>query len=352
MSSTELDPELDHRVPEGEQLPAAVRRHATAALPAPGWTTIVMLVVFAVLPLFLGDGVTGTLVPILCLSIAAVGFDLAWGFCGILSFGQAIFFGVGAYSTGLLAGHHGHTSLLLNLLVSAATAGLGALILGLFLFVGRRPVGMVFLAVSTLVLSYLASEYVSDSQSLGGDNGISGLPYPKLFGLDLRSPRSEYWAALILLAVCLAVVLAVLRTHFGNLVKAIRLDEIRVAHLGYNVTAAKIIVFVLAGAMTGAGASLYVFAQGTVTPDALGIDLSTQIVLWVIVGGTGTLIGGVLGATIFEFIGTQLTGNAAQLWPIVFGIVLVLAATTMPNGLLGVWRTAWHALRERTDRRG
>ena len=312
-------------------------------------TAVVLVLLFA-LPGLVPAHVVTSLTVVFALALCAVGFDLAWGFCGIFSFGQALFLGIGGYTTAILAGRHGHPALVENLLLSGVLGGCAAFVVGAFLFFGRR-VGVVFLAVSTLVISYVAAEYASSSTYLGGEDGLTGLPYPSLGNVDFRQPTNLYDLCLGVTVAGVGLSALLLRSHFGTVMRAIRADEVRAAQLGYRTVAVKLIVFTYAGVLSAIAGSLYAFVQGGISPITVGVNQSTEIVLWVLIGGSGTLIGGLGGAALLEILGTQLSGEAARIWPIALGAILVLFATRLPRGLLPYLTDAGRTMGRRLTRR-
>ncbi|MBF6605974.1 MAG: branched-chain amino acid ABC transporter permease [Chloroflexi bacterium] len=270
----------------------------------------------------------------LILGILALSADLAWGSTGIFTLGQAVFFGTGAYAVGMLAVHAGMTDLVLASVVGLAAGALAGVLVGLFLFVGSR-VGELYVALVTLALGYAAEQLASGWDVLGSANGIPGVPAPTLGPLDLSNGPSMYYAILVLFALALAAGHLLNRSQFGLVMRAVRDDGERAEFLGYRRTSVQILVFTLTSGLAGMAGGIYALEEGFVSPGFLGVALSTQVLLWVVLGGRGTLIGPLLGMGVVKVFGGRVQEVLPQLWPVVLGALLLGTILYLPGGLLG-----------------
>jgi branched-chain amino acid transport system permease protein len=297
---------------------------------------IVLFAVFAAAPLVLADYLTVFVTRVLILALLALSFDLVWGYSGIMSFGQALFFGTAGYSVALLARDLEITSIFI-VLPAALVVGLClSLVVGGFLLLGRHPPTTIFVALGTLTGSYAADRLARGWYYLGGQNGIPSIPPMTAGGYAFAEGPVYYYLALTVLLIVYLVCRFVVRSQFGLALAGAREHEARIAHFGYEARQLKLIVFSLAGAIAGVAGGLYAFHEGFVWPDILGAVLSTQIVLYALLGGVGTLIGPVIGVIAIEIVGFWLADSFPRLWPMILGLLLLFVVLLSPTGLIGL----------------
>lgn len=272
--------------------------------------------------------------------MVALSLGLIWGFGGILCFGQAAFFGLGAYTFAIAGINIGESTLplILAVLVPAAFAA----VLGAFLFYGR--LGDVYLAVITLVVSLILFRWLNTTAGrgyeignarLGGFNGIPGFPLLNVPGRpdwELWGAGLYYVAALSLLAVFL-LVSWLLRSSFGRIAIGIRENEERVSLMGYDIRARKTVLFALGAGIAGLGGAFYAAWAEVVTPTLFGLQQSAEIIIWCIVGGLGTRAGPILGAAVLAYLKYLLGRQALIDNMFVMGAILVLFVLFLPRGL-------------------
>ncbi|MBK1656985.1 branched-chain amino acid ABC transporter permease [Paracraurococcus ruber] len=292
------------------------------------------LLALLLLPLALEDfGVIfATRVLILCL--LALSFDLVWGHAGIMSFGQALFFGAGAYGVALIGRDLDLAQAAATLPVAALVGGGLALLFAWFLLLGRQP-SIIFVSLGTLTGSYAAERLVNASEYLGGRNGISGVPVLQFGDFEFLEGPRFYYLALGILAVVYVLCRLLVRSQFGLVLAGIRDDEKRLAFLGYRVPLFKAAVFGWAGLVAGLGGGLYAYHEGFAGPVSLGMQLSTMAVLYALFGGTGTLAGAVVGTFAIEGLSLGLSDLSPSFWPIALGLLLLLVIVFQRTGLLG-----------------
>ena len=294
------------------------------------------LACLALLPLVLEPFGTALVTRILILAILAVSFDLVWGYAGILSFGQALFFGAGAYAVALLGRDLDLAQGWLTLPAAALSGGILAALVGWFLLLGRRPPSLVFVAIGTLAGSYAAERLVNASLYLGGRNGISGVPPIRLGPVELFEGVGFYFLAFGTLAFVYLACRLLVRSQLGLVLAGVRDAERRLLFLGYRVARLKALVFGLSGAVAGLAGGLHAYHEGYVGPTGLGIELSTMVVLYVLLGGSGTLVGAVLGVIAIESLGHFLSDFSPRYWSMALGLLLLAVVVFRPSGLLGL----------------
>lgn len=272
----------------------------------------------------------------LLLAVMAVATDLAWGVTGIFTLGQAVFFGVGAYAVALLAVNAGTTSLVI-LAAGAAAVGLAAgLLIGAFLFYGRRRVGPLYVAMVTLALTYAFERLANVWSAIGSGTGITGLPLPSLFGAQIDIGLPFFWLAVVALLATLGMAWALRRSQFGLVMQAIRDDDERAEFLGYRRPAVQLAVFALASTLCALAGGLYALEEGFASPSFLGVALSTQVLIYILLGGRGTIIGPVLGVLVLEVGGQRIQESAPSQWPIIVGSMMLLVILVLPRGLMSI----------------
>jgi branched-chain amino acid transport system permease protein len=297
---------------------------------------VAMLAIFALLPLVLQDYLTVFVTRVLILALLAISFDLVWGYAGIMSFGQALFFGTAGYSVALLARDLGITSIFIVIPASIAIGLVLSFLLASFLLLGRRPPTTIFVALGTLTGSYAADRLARGWYYLGGQNGIPSIPPMTAGGYEFVEGPVYYYLALASLLLVYLLCRFLVRSQFGLALAGMREQEARIAFFGYKVQHLKAIVFSLSGAIAGLAGSLYAFHEGFVWPNMLGVVLSTQIVLYALFGGVGTLIGAVFGVVAIEIVSFWLADNYQEIWPIILGLLLLLVILFRPSGLIGL----------------
>ncbi len=195
-----------------------------------------------------------------------------------------MFFGIGAYSVGLLAVNAGMTDLVAASLVGLAAGAVAGTMVGLFLFVGSR-VGELYVGLVTLALAFAAERLATGWEAVGGYNGIPGVPGPTIAGIALSYGPETYYPILGIFSLVIAAAYQLNKSQFGLVMRAVRDDGERAEILGYRRTTVQIVVFTLTSALAGLSGGLYALEEGFVSPAFLGVGLSTQVLLWVVLGG-------------------------------------------------------------------
>ncbi|WP_183026319.1 ABC transporter permease subunit [Variovorax sp. UMC13] len=275
----------------------------------------------------------------LVMAMLALSLAFVWGFGGILCFGQAAFFGLGAYAYAIGAINFGPG--VAALLLSVAVPAVFAALLGYFMFYGRISdvyLGVITLAV-TLILFNLAnstsgSEYRIGEALLGGFNGIPSIPTLTLPGHDSPlEPEGLFRLVGLLLIAAYVGLRLLLRTRFGQVVVAVRENERRAELLGYDARLHKLLAFALGGAIAGLAGCLYANWGAFVNPGVFSLAQSAQIIIWVIVGGRGTLIGPMIGCVGIQWMVTALGGQQTVDTGLVLGVVLAAFVMLIPRGI-------------------
>jgi branched-chain amino acid transport system permease protein len=278
-------------------------------------------------------------------SILVMSLDLLLGFTGLASMGQAAYLGIGAYLTAILATRY-HIGLGDDFWLVVALAMLGAAALAaLFGLFAMRASGVYFLMI-TLALGQCVWGLAYRWNSLtGGDNGINLSQRPRFFGIDLANEVTFFYLVFALFAASLVILYTLVRSPFGQSLVGIRERELRMKVLGYNTWLHKYLAFIIAGAFGGLSGVLWVHTAGIVSTDAVVLTTSVDALLMVVLGGAGTLVGGVIGAAVVFFIREYLS-TLVHWWQYVLGGIYVLVILYLPGGLMSIpqrvceWRAA------------
>jgi branched-chain amino acid transport system permease protein len=274
---------------------------------------------------------------ILILSLLAVSFDLCWGFSGIMSYGQALFFGVAGYVVALVGRDLGFSQLWATLPLAMLVGGLLSAAMAAFLLLGKKTPTAIFVAFGTLTGSYAAERLVAGWQYVGAGNGLSAIKLMALGGYEFVEGVEFYSVALTALVIVYLASRVLVRSQMGLVLAGMRQNEERLAFFGYRVQVFKALVFSFAGAIAGLSGALYSYHQGFTGPSNMGPGLSTTAVIYCLFGGSGTLIGPVIGTIAIEVLSYVLADTDAirQFWPVILGIVLLVVVMFQPTGLLG-----------------
>ena len=278
------------------------------------------------------DYLTQIVTRILIYGILVLSVELCWGQTGIFTFGQAALFGLGGYVVGLITTKSSLTDVGILLLIAITIGAVTGLIIGIFLFSGKR-VGELYVALVTLAISYICERLANSWTVLGSGNGIPGIPYPTIFGKEIGSATGLFFLAFVVFAVALILSIIIVNSQFGLTMNAVRDDEERAEFFGYQRSVVQIAVFVFAAALAASGGALFAVSEGFVSPSMSGLALSTTTVLWVVLGGRGTLFGPLIALTILEVVNIKMQEVLPSLWPILVGLLLLITMIFLPKGL-------------------
>jgi urea transport system permease protein len=301
----------------------------------------------------------------LCYALLALSVDLIWGYCGILSLGHAAFFSLGGYAMGMYLMReigprgvygdpvlpdfmvflnwkslpwfwHGFNHFAFALLVMILVPAVLAFGFGWFAF--RSRVTGVYLSIITQALTYaLMLAFFRNDMGFGGNNGFTD--FKDILGFDLHSDRVH-----VVLLVTTAIMLAasylacrmIVASRAGRVIRAIRDAESRTRFLGYRVESFKLWVFVFSGVLAGIAGALYVPQIGIINPSEFAPINSIEAVIWVAVGGRGTLYGAALGAILVNYAKTYFTSTIPEAWSYALGALFVLVTLFLPRGIIGL----------------
>ncbi|MAN99039.1 branched-chain amino acid ABC transporter permease [uncultured Roseovarius sp.] len=283
----------------------------------------------------------GNLARVMVLASYAMGYNLMFGYTGLLSLGHALFFAAGMYGMGLGVQHLGLSAapaLILGLVA-------GAVVSGVLAALALRTAGVAFMIVTLMFAQagYLSVLYFG-ALTRGDEGFVIQQADRMLWGIDLSLEGNRYLAALLLFGICLMLCLWLVRSPFGRVLVAIRENEERVRMLGYDVFAHKFAIMVLSGTMAAAAGASYGLLFGYVGASFASVQYSIFPLLWVLLGGAGTVLGPFIG-TLFMFYLIDLSSGVTTAYMLLAGVALVVLTLFAPQGLMGeVRRRVWRGL--------
>ena len=307
------------------------------------FTIVALIAAPFVLP-HLGFSLT-TINRVLIWGLFGLGFDLLFGYAGLLSFGQSAFFGTGGMFAAYLMTEANFPYVLTSIVIGALVAGVVGYLVGL---IALRRTGIYFAMITVAIAEvFFFVEFNPLSAFTGGENGLPGVPTPS-FNLGFVTLRfdtdsSMYAFLAFWYFVGLVIALRIVRSPVGAILSALRDNPLRAAALGHNIHGYKLTAFVVAAAYAGFAGGLLGVLQGFMPPDAFMFDTSGQLVMQTAIGGAGTLIGPLVGATVWLYLSDflQNTLHLGATWKLVLGIVFVLLVCFLRRGIVGAIVDLW-----------
>jgi branched-chain amino acid transport system permease protein len=285
---------------------------------------VVLLAALALLPLGIYPV---NVMKILCFALFACAFNLLIGYTGLLSFGHAAFFGLGAYVTGYSLKVIGVPTEL-GLL---AGAGLGWVIGGLAI---RRP--GIYLTMITLALAQMMYFVFLQASFTGGEDGLQSIPRGRVFGfIELTDDRAMYYYLLAVFALAFWLIYRTIHSPFGEILKAIRENEPRAISLGYDVAKYKLLAFVLSAGIAGLAGGLKAMVFQFATLEDARWQTSGEVVLMTLIGGMGTVLGPVIGAAFIIGLQNELSDKVGSLVTVIMGVIFVVCVLVFRRGFVG-----------------
>ncbi|MCA3813676.1 MAG: branched-chain amino acid ABC transporter permease, partial [Burkholderia sp.] len=302
---------------------------------SPAAVCLAMAAAGMILPCVVGTYQLTVIRDALVLAILALSYDLLWGRAGILTLGHTTFFGLGAYGFAVATVQFGQVPLV-GILAGLACAAFAAAILGYFLlYAGVR---LHFFAILSMAVLIIAQQLAASWQSVtGGDTGLLGIPGLSFqfagHTLDLSGPVASWYAVATILVLLLCATWLLCRSRYGKVLAAISTNEWRALACGYHTSWHLLLMFVASALLAAIAGCLMAANAGVVAPDVFSPVLATEVILWVAVGGRGTLGGPVLAAVGLTLLKHSVSSLSTQWWPLILGTVFLACVLCLPNGI-------------------
>jgi len=310
---------------------SSARLHRSLGRDAAG---AVAILVVAVIGYFLFPDNLALLTRIVAVALLVLSLDLVTGYCGVATLGHAALFGSGAYAAGILSAHYGINDPLLMTLAGIAGGAVAGLISGVIILRGH---GLPQLVLS-IALVHLFHEFANKASSwTGGSDGLSGIsadPILGYFEFDLYG-HTAYVFAIVLLLIVFVLLRLIVRSPFGMLCRGIKEDPLRIKAMGASPKAALMKMYVISGAVAGVGGALNAITTQVVGLDSLSFTLSAESLVMLVLGGTGSLFGGLSGTVIFMLFEDYVSAANPFHWLTMVGALLIAVVLFAPKGLYG-----------------
>jgi branched-chain amino acid transport system permease protein len=302
-----------------------------------GLTALGLILAPFILP-YLGFTPT-TINRILIWGLFGLGFDILFGYTGLLSFGQSAFFGTGGMFAAYLLTIANFPYVTVSIILGTVVAAVVGYLVGL---IALRRTGIYFAMITVAIAEvFFFMEFNPLSEFTGGENGLPGVPPPSLYLGFTTLKFNTDWSMYVFLAfwyfIGIVIALRIVRSPVGTVLRAIRENPLRASAVGHNIHGYKLAAFVIAAAYAGFAGGLLGTMQGFMPPDAFMFDTSGQLVMQTAIGGAGTLFGALLGATVWLYLSDffQTVLHLGATWKLVLGIVFVLLVCFLRRGLIG-----------------
>lgn len=296
-----------------------------------------VLLAFAVLPVLLRDFFVGVLTEAIILGLFAVATNVALGYAGLVTLAPAAYFGIGVYGVGKVVVDFGG-SFWTGILVGVVLAVIFAVAVGYVPI--KQRIGSVYFALFTMAFGVIAYDFTYTATGVtGGSNGLSFISPPELFSVvDLNATVPYYYFVLAATAVVAAGLWKLLASDYGTILHATRQNELRMRYMGYDTDREKLVAWIVACSVSAIAGALYVGSVGIAAPSMIAFELTGEVLIWVTIGGVGTLFGPFIagfGLTIVEwFLGSVW----AEGYLIVIGVLFVAFVFLLPSGVMGLLR--------------
>ncbi len=309
-------------------------------------TGIAVILGIAAIGYFLFPNNLALLTRILAIALLVLSLDLVTGFCGVATLGHAALFGAGAYAAGMAAAHWGITDPIAMVVVGAIGGAAAGLLSGVIILRGH---GLSQLVLSIAVIHLFHEAANKASAYTGGSDGLAGISPDPLFGLfafDLWG-RTAYGFGVALLVIVFVLLRILVRSPFGMLCRGIREDPVRVGAMGGSVRATLVKMYVISGAVAGVGGALNAISTQVVGLDSLSFTTSAEALVMLVLGGTGSLYGALLGTAVFMWFEDVVSAANPFHWLTMVGALLIAVVLFAPRGLFGTAALLLDRLRER-----
>ena len=300
--------------------------------------TLSVWLVLGLMPFILGLWELAMMSQLLIYGIAALSLSFIWGEVGLVCFGQALFFGTGAYvmaltAKGMIPGLP--ESAWLGLLLGIVGGALAGALVGAALFFGKG-LRTAYFGIVTIAAAVIAERLTTNWRYIGGFNGLLDVPPLTLPGaIDSAEPLAGYVLVLGFAVLSWLLLLALQRAPFGTILRGIRCDERRMQSLGFSVPVYKIVALAISGGVAGLAGGLFSLQFSFVSPAVIGLAMSTEILIWAAVGGKAVLLAAFIGALAVKWVEGVLSETIGAYWLLVIGLAFVAVIVIFPQGLLG-----------------
>lgn len=294
---------------------------------------LAIAVVFGLTPFFTrNEGVLFLICLVMVWSVFALGFDVAFGMSGILSFGHAAYFGLGAYGAVWAMLNLG-LPFSVSLVVAAASGAAAALVVGI---IGSRLSGLHFSLLTLMLAQFAAILMLTRLRGLsGGVDGLPGVPRPRFGSIDFSNNANFYWVILLVFVGAILLMHVLKKSPLGQALQGMRQNAVRAEQLGLNVARLRLAAFGMSGALSGVAGALLASLMMYASPQMLHWKVSGDVLIMTLLGGSGMLLGPIVGVAFFEIL-KEVLASYSDYWYGMVGIVFILSTIFLPRGIAGL----------------
>lgn len=298
------------------------------------WLFVLLAVLLLAVPSVAQEYYVGVLTKALILGLFAISVDITIGYTGLITLAPAAFFGIGAYSVAKVVVDYSG-SYWLGFPLAVVLAAVIAVLIGYAPI--KRRIGEVYFVLFTMAFGIIVYDFVFVASWLtGGSNGLGYLSPPTVFAIDLSQTVPYYYFALFVVGGVGLLLYLLVRSDYGEILHAIRQNELRMRYLGYDTDREKLIAWVLSAVTSSLAGAVYVGTIGLAAPQMMSFALTGEVLIWVVVGGSGTLVGPFVAAVALTLLEESLGNLWAEGYLIVLGLLFVGFIFFLPNGLAGL----------------
>lgn len=301
---------------------------------------LILFAVLMILPIVFGEYEIRLVSQIACFSLFVLSFNILYGYAGLLSFGQAAYFGVGAYITALSLQYIEGMPFLVAILSGALAAGIAACMVGAFCV---KLTGAYFSLLTVAFSQFLFAVAFKWRSLTGGDDGLTvskkPISLPLIGDINTLDTVTMYYIIIIIGLACFLLCFRLTRTPFWNAVLCVKQNEERSAFVGYNAYMIKLVAFTIAGIIGGIGGSLFAVNESFVSTDVIDMHRSFTCLMMAFIGGANSIVGSVIGASIFTLL-TDLVSKYTPYWELILGILFIIIIIYFRNGFVSLYPVA------------
>jgi len=297
------------------------------------WVGLLFVVGLLFLPMGVDSYLVGLATKAIIFGLFAISVDIALGYTGLITLAPAAFFGIGAYSVAKLVVDY-DASYWLGFPTAIVLAAAIAFLIGYAPI--KRRIGEVYFVLFTMAFGVIVHDFTFVTTSFtGGSNGLAYVSPPDLFGVSLGGTLPFYYFSLVVVGALVLGLYLLLRSDYGSILHASRQNELRMRYLGYDTDREKLLAWIISAVISAVAGAIYVGTVGVASPSLMEFALTGEVIIWVVVGGTGTFVGPFVAAFVLTLLEDYLGGVWSEGYLIILGVLFVAFIFLLPEGVMG-----------------
>ncbi|MFA1611637.1 branched-chain amino acid ABC transporter permease [Halobellus rubicundus] len=297
------------------------------------WVGLLFVIGLLFLPMGVENYMVGLITKAIIFGLFAISVDIALGYTGLITLAPAAFFGIGAYSIAKLVVDY-DASYWLGFPTAIVLAATIAFLIGYAPI--KRRIGEVYFVLFTMAFGVIVHDFTFVTTSFtGGSNGLAYVSPPEVFGINLAETLPFYYFSLIVVGALVVGLYLLLRSDYGSILHASRQNELRMRYLGYDTDREKLLAWIISAVISAVAGAIYVGTVGVASPSLMEFALTGEVIIWVVVGGTGTFVGPFIAAFLLTLLEDYLGGVWSEGYLIILGVLFVAFIFLLPEGVMG-----------------